>query len=100
MPVNLGSVVVADALRFCAEQDSLAPAIALYREKKVWFCPTAAKRIAENWRAELKRARRIFIIGVKVNPSDAPHLGTASVCERLAGLRRARRPRVLELVQE
>ncbi len=69
-PVQVSTV--ADALRFCAEQDSLAPAIALYnREKKVWFCPTATKRIAENWRAELKRARRIFVIGVKVNPRDA-----------------------------
>ena len=56
---------------FCRNQDSLAPAIAVYSPgKKVLFCPSFVARQQEQWREEVAGARRIYVIGMRVLPSD------------------------------
>ena len=61
-----------EARRFCRDEDSLAPVIAVYaRGKQVPFCPSFVGRIQEAWRAAVDSAARLFVIGVRTNPEDA-----------------------------
>lgn len=62
---------------FCAREDSLAPAIALYAPgKKVLFCPTFVSKQQEYWRTEVKTAKVVYVIGMRVLPEDDHIWGT------------------------
>lgn len=57
---------------FCERENSFAPVMALYAlGKKFWYCPSFCEAVIANWRAELKKASRVIIIGVRVNPADS-----------------------------
>ncbi len=61
-----------EVLRFCQGQNSLAPAIAIYAEgKNVPFCPGVVKWQQWYWRNELRQARKVFVVGVRVHRLDA-----------------------------
>lgn len=60
-----------EVLRFCREQDSLAPAMAMYaRGKQVLFCPGFVSQQLKMWQEEIARAEAIYVIGVRVNEED------------------------------
>jgi hypothetical protein len=62
----------AEVFEFCAREDSIAPALALYAPgKAILYCRDAVLELQAMWRHEVKRARRIFIVGVRPNPEDA-----------------------------
>jgi hypothetical protein len=60
-----------EVLAFCRDNDSFAPAVALYAPgKKVLFCPSAVKQQQDAWLSELSQANAVFIIGLRVLPED------------------------------
>lgn len=69
-----------EIIRFCTEQDSIAPALALYSpDKKILYCPTFVKNQQEAWRTSLKSASRIYVIGLRVHEVDAHIWGELAV---------------------
>jgi hypothetical protein len=55
----------------CANEDSLAPAIAMYAEgKAVMISPNYVEQQQAMWRDALCSARKVFVIGVRVNNAD------------------------------
>jgi hypothetical protein len=61
-----------EVLEFCSREDSIAPAIALYAKgKQVLICPDFVRRQQDDWRREVKKASRLFVVGVRVNPEDS-----------------------------
>ena len=56
----------------CGAEDSLAPAIAMYAEgKAVKISPDYVERQQELWKAAVRTASRIFVVGVRVHNADA-----------------------------
>lgn len=56
----------------CANEDSLAPAIAMYAEgKAVKICPDYVEQQQAYWQATVQAAKHVFVIGVRVNNADA-----------------------------
>lgn len=63
-------------LEFCESGTALAPAIALYHSsKRVLYCPDIVRRQQEQFLASISAASRIFVIGLRVHPSDS-HIWT------------------------
>jgi hypothetical protein len=61
----------AEILSFCNQEDSLAPAIALYAPgKKVLFSSQFVENQLKAWRQEANRASVIYVIGLRVLPDD------------------------------
>lgn len=61
-----------EALKYCEKETSLAPAIALYAKgKQVLVCPGFVDSQQKAWLTQAEKAKRIFIIGLSVNPEDA-----------------------------
>jgi hypothetical protein len=57
--------------RYCREQTTLAPALAMYaRGKKVWFSDRFVHNQHQQWVKALSTASRIVIIGVHLNTDD------------------------------
>jgi len=68
-PVRVATA--AEVLEFCARENSLAPAIALYEKgKDTLFCPEFIQTQQREFRFAVERASRIFVIGVRVNDDD------------------------------
>lgn len=64
-----------EVLAFCREEDSLAPAIALYAPTKhVLYCPRFVEVQRVAWAAAVQSASRVYVIGVSVNPVDDDHV--------------------------
>lgn len=60
-----------ETLYRCANEDSLAPAIAMYAEgKAVKVSPDYVERQQAHWLAAVKSANQVFVIGVSVNSAD------------------------------
>lgn len=61
-----------ETLRRCAGDEGFAPAIAMYAEgKDVRVCRDAIRVHQERWESLVNNAKRIIVIGVRVNPVDA-----------------------------
>ncbi|MFS4366439.1 hypothetical protein ACIL8P_13060 [Escherichia coli] len=60
-----------DVIAYCESDSALSPAVALYHPKKsVLHCPSFVKYQQEEFRSEVERSSKIFIIGLKINPND------------------------------
>lgn len=60
-----------EILNFCKEEDAIAPALAMYSpDKRVLYCRSFVEQQQAMWRAEVKKAKRVYIIGLKVHPVD------------------------------
>lgn len=69
--------------QFCAKQDSIAPALAMYSpSKRVLYCRAFVEAQQAAWAASTTEASRIFVIGVRVHPVDDHIWGAlaASTC--------------------
>lgn len=69
---DVRAVTPGEAKEFCAREDSVAPVLALYAAgKPVLYCPEFVREQQRTWREEVRRAARIYLVGVRVNPADA-----------------------------
>ncbi|EOG5488492.1 SIR2 family protein [Enterobacter hormaechei] len=60
-----------DIIKYCKSDTALSPAVALYHpEKKVLHCPSVVARQQADFKLEVERSTKIFIIGLKINPDD------------------------------
>ncbi len=60
-----------EILNFCEEEDAIAPALAMYSpDKRVLYCKSFVDQQQEAWRNEVSKAKRIYIIGLKVHAVD------------------------------
>jgi len=60
-----------EAKKFCDEADAIAPAIAVYSEgKQVLHCDKFVKEQQAQWEAAIKKASKIFVIGLRVIEHD------------------------------
>ncbi|WP_180899210.1 hypothetical protein [Martelella soudanensis] len=60
-----------ESIHLCEVEDSLSPAIAVYApEKKSFICDEYVKDQYNKWVLSIQNAKRIFIIGVRVNLND------------------------------
>lgn len=60
-----------ETLHRCRVEDSVAPALAMYAEgKAVKICPDYVERQQELWKAAVRSASRIFVVGVRVHNAD------------------------------
>lgn len=60
-----------EILDFCASQDSIAPAIAMYHaSKRVSFCRQFLEQQITAFESSIKSAARIYVIGLKVHVID------------------------------
>jgi len=61
-----------EVLRLCQAEDSIAPVMGLYAEgKDVLFGRNFVREQQTVWSEEVKRARQLFVIGVRVHAPDA-----------------------------
>lgn len=61
----------AEILTFCRNEDSIGPALAMYSpDKRVLYCKPFVEQQLNHWRNEVKKAKRIYVIGLKVHPVD------------------------------
>lgn len=71
-PPAVRAVSAAEVRHFCRTEDSLAPVMACYAHgKPTPFAPTFVRGQQEKWRAALKSASSVYVIGVRVVPDDA-----------------------------
>lgn len=69
VPVKIARVP--EVIKFCNEEDSIAPAIAMYAKgKAVKFCPKFVLQQQKLWQESVFNVKRIFVIGLRVNPED------------------------------
>lgn len=60
-----------EVVKFCNEEDSLAPAIAMYAiGKELMFCSSFVLEQQKQWQESVNKAKRIFVIGLRVNAED------------------------------
>jgi hypothetical protein len=60
-----------EILKFCEEEDAIAPALAMYSpDKRVLYCKSFVEQQQEAWKSEVAKAKRIYIIGLKVHAVD------------------------------
>ena len=60
-----------EVIKFCKEEDSIAPAIAMYiKGKGVMFCNNYILQQQEFWKESVFKAKKIFVIGLRVNAED------------------------------
>ena len=68
-PIRIGDRQ--QVLEFCAREGSVAPALALFaRGKSTLFCPKIVQQQRQEFEEAARRARRIYVIGVRVNEED------------------------------
>ena len=68
-PVRAANVT--EVLEFCARENSIAPALALYEKgKDTLFCPTFVRQQQAEYKDTVAQASRIFVIGARVNEED------------------------------
>ncbi len=61
-----------EVIKFCQQEDSLAPAIAMYAVgKKVKFSESFVLKQQQNWQQSVSKAKKVFVVGLRVNPEDA-----------------------------
>jgi|SRR5690349_19337827 len=61
-----------EVIEFCDRENAVAPAMSLYEQSKdALFCPSFVKGQQAYFRAAAAHARRIFVIGVRVNDRDS-----------------------------
>jgi hypothetical protein len=61
----------AEVIEFCARENALAPALALYEKgKDTLFCPSFVKTQQAEFKTAVERANQLFIIGVRVSEED------------------------------
>lgn len=61
----------AEILDFCKKEDAIEPALAMYSpQKRVLYCKSFVEQQQKAWREEVKKAKRIYVIGLKVHPVD------------------------------
>jgi hypothetical protein len=60
-----------EVIKFCKEENSLAPAISVYAKgKQVFFNPQFVNFQQASWVSALSKTNKIFIVGLRVNPED------------------------------
>jgi len=60
-----------EILEFCEKEDAIAPALAMYSpDKRVLYCRSFVEEQQKAWVSEVKKAKRVYIIGLKVHPVD------------------------------
>ena len=60
-----------EIIKFCEEEDAIAPALAMYSpDKRVLYCKSFVEQQQAAWKAEVGKAKRIYIIGLKVHSVD------------------------------
>jgi hypothetical protein len=60
-----------EILDFCNTEDAIAPAIAMYHPtKRVLFCRDFVQRQQASFHSAIKKAARIYLIGLRVHPID------------------------------
>lgn len=68
-PIN--AVTTTEAINFCLNENSIAPAISMYSiGKKVLFCPSFIQHQQDWFKQEISIADEIFVIGLAVNHLD------------------------------
>ena len=73
----------AEILEFCRREDSLAPSIAIYAPgKRVLVNEYVIQHDRQVWKQLAGAARRIFVIGVSVNPADEHIWNTFASCRQ------------------
>ncbi len=61
----------AEILSFCKKEDSIGPALAMYSpDKRVLYCKSFIEQQQKAWMNEVKKAKKIYVIGLKVHPVD------------------------------
>jgi NAD-dependent SIR2 family protein deacetylase len=61
----------AEILEFCKKEDAIGPALAMYSpEKRVLYCKSFVEHQQKIWLNEVRKAKRIYVIGLKVHPVD------------------------------
>ena len=60
-----------EILKFCEEEDAIAPALAMYSpDKRVLYCKSFVEQQQKAWKKEVSKAKRVYIIGLKVHAVD------------------------------
>lgn len=62
---------IPEVLKFCDEEDALAPALAMYSpDKRVLYCKEFVEQQQAAWRDAVAKASSLYIIGLKVHAVD------------------------------
>lgn len=60
-----------DIINYCKSDTALSPAVAMYHPKKtVLHCPSFVEMQQNEFKEEVLRSSKIFIVGLKINPDD------------------------------
>lgn len=71
-----------EVVKFCQQENSLAPAIAMYAiGKKVKFSESFVLEQQRFWQESVSKAKKVFVIGLRVNPEDAHIWQTLASCK-------------------
>lgn len=71
MDIDVSVATPYEVIEFCRREDSIAPAIAVYAKgKQILFGYRFVDRQQQAWQLEVKRASKIYVIGLRVNPED------------------------------
>ncbi|WP_193130200.1 SIR2 family protein [Enterobacter hormaechei] len=69
-------------IEYCNSKTALSPAVAMYHpDKPVLHCPSFVKMQQEDFKTEIKKSSKIFIIGLKINPDDTHIWGELENCK-------------------
>lgn len=61
-----------EILEFCAKEDAIAPALALYHpSKRVLYCRSFVRQQQASYLSSVKSASRIYVVGLRVHTVDA-----------------------------
>jgi hypothetical protein len=68
---NIRAAQPDEVVRYCEQEDSLAPAVALYAAgKQILFCPAFVRQQQQDWSRIVATAARIYIVGVRLSRFD------------------------------
>ncbi len=68
---NVGPLNQRQTIQRCLLEDSVAPAMAMYAEgKRVKVCPDYVDKQQAMWMEVVAKAKRAFVVGVRLNPAD------------------------------
>jgi hypothetical protein len=60
-----------EVIKFCQQEDSQAPVIAMYAKgKPIKFCPKAVLQQQKFWQESVFKAKKVFVVGLSVNSED------------------------------
>lgn len=69
-PVRFATTT-SQVLDFCSQEDSIAPAIAMYSpDKRKLYCPSFLKAQQYAWESSIETASRVYVIGLRVHTVD------------------------------